>query len=92
MAVEVVSITMTFAGTAESFGTQERASFLKSLGCHHVFDCDLANDLHLAQVAGEFVERFRTAQVAAAALSRRRGDRSRSGMPRSDILRTGTVI
>ena len=52
-------------GLRETF--RRLSSFLKSLGCHHVFDCDLANDLHLSQVAAEFVERFRTAQAAAAA-------------------------
>ena len=49
-------------GLRETF--RRLSSFLKSLGCHHVFDCDLANDLHLAQVAAEFVERFRTTQAA----------------------------
>ena len=51
-------------GLRETF--RRLSGFLKSLGCHHVFDCDLANDLHLAQVAAEFVERFRTTQATAA--------------------------
>ena len=49
-------------GLRETF--RRLSSLFKSLGCHHVFDCDLANDLHLAQVAAEFVERFRTTQAA----------------------------
>ena len=52
-------------GLRETF--RRLSSLFKSLGCHHVFDCDLANDLHLAQVAAEFVERFRTTQAASSA-------------------------
>jgi hypothetical protein len=46
--------------------TQGRlAGFLQGLGAHALLDCGLATDLHLVQVAAEFVARYRAAHPLA---------------------------
>jgi iron only hydrogenase large subunit-like protein len=41
------------------------AGFLQGLGAHALLDCGLATDLHLVQVAAEFVARYRAAHPPA---------------------------
>ena len=88
------------AGSSSPHGHLPGVDFCKHL--EHITPQILATQLLLKQQLTPVPRRsakralksahFRATQVAAAALSRRRGGHPRSGMPRSDTLRTGSAI